>query len=81
MPLPEGHFYHFQLLGLQVYESGICLGEIVEIIESAAHDVYGVQRPDGRRFLLPALKSIVLKVDLDKGRMEVKVPAGLLEAT
>ncbi len=81
MPLPAGHFYHFQVIGLKVYENNVCLGVISEIIESAAHDVYVVKQEDGGQFLFPALKSIVQAVDLPAGRMEVSLPPGLLEAT
>ena len=81
MALPKDRFYHFQLLGLKVFEDGVCLGEIDEIIATAANDVYAVRRPDGGHFLLPALKSVVQQVDLEAGRMDVALPAGLLEAT
>ncbi len=40
-PLPEGEFYVDEMLGFQVKtESGEDFGEIVEIIETPAHNVY-----------------------------------------
>lgn len=80
MPLPEGRFYHFQLIGLHVYERDVLLGELTEIIETAANDVYVVTGDQEKPLLIPALKSIVQTVDVAAGRMDVALPPGLLEA-
>jgi 16S rRNA processing protein RimM len=74
-PLPEGEYYHHQLLGLLVFnETGTLLGKIVEIIETRANDVYVVQPEEGSELLLPALKDVILGVDLNTGRMLVRPP-------
>jgi 16S rRNA processing protein RimM len=70
--LPEGEYYHHQLLGLKVVEeSGRELGFLSEILETGANDVYLVVDPDGNETLLPAIESVILGVDLD--RQEIKV--------
>ena len=79
IPLPEGQFYHFQLLGLKVIENGIELGQISEILERPANDIYLLKNTDGKEILIPALKQVVKRVDLEQGIMEVELPAGLLE--
>lgn len=72
--LPEGEYYHYQLLGLDVVdENGAELGRLAEIHETGANDVYIVRAP-GRELLLPNISSVVLAVDLDAGRMTVRVP-------
>ena len=76
-PLPDGEYYHYQLLGLKVREAGIDIGVISEIMGYRANDIYVVSREDGSELLLPALKSVIKKVDLDNGCMEVEVPEGL----
>ena len=78
--LPKGHYYHFDLIGLKVYEGENCLGELVDIFTTGANDIYTVKPENGgKEILLPALKSVVKKIDLEAGRMEVVVPAGLLD--
>ncbi|HEX6971212.1 MAG TPA: ribosome maturation factor RimM [Limnochordia bacterium] len=80
-PLPPDVYYHFQLVGLSVHTcDGRRLGRIVDILSTGAHDVF-VVRPEtaGRDVLIPALKSVVRRVDVAAGRMEVDPPAGLIE--
>lgn len=73
-PLGEDEYYQFQLLGIEVVdEAGESLGELVEIIETGANDVYVVRGSRGET-LLPALRSVILDVDLERGRMTVRPP-------
>jgi ribosomal 30S subunit maturation factor RimM len=67
---------HFpEILGLQVVdEAGNVLGRVIEILETGANDVYVVQRPDGSELLLPALRSVILAVDLEQQRLVVRPP-------
>jgi len=74
-PLDEDEYYHFEILGLRVVdEEGHDLGTVVEILETGANDVYVVQRPDGSELLLPAIRSVILEVDLEHQRMVVRPP-------
>lgn len=72
---PEGTYYYFQLVGLEVVdEAGSHVGKLKEILETGANNVYGVETPDGKEIYLPAIPSCILKVDLDEGRMTVAMP-------
>ncbi len=73
--LPRDHFYLFEIVGLEVYdlEKGF-LGTITEVIQTAANDVYVIQPPEGKPILIPALKKVVRKVDLEEGKMEIILP-------
>lgn len=79
--LPEGSYYRFELIGLEVRdEEGRSLGWVHDVIETGANDVF-VVRPDGAtRFadelLVPALKQVVLRVDPDEGVMVVRLLPG-----
>lgn len=80
--LPEGEYYHFQLIGLNVYEGERLLGEITEVMQTGANDVYVIKAPEGVKpaeILLPALKDCILGVDLAEGTMSVKIPEGLID--
>ncbi len=75
--LPEGSFYHHQLVGLQVYEREILIGQICEVLETGANDVFVVQETGGSELLLPNIPSVILNVDLDQHRMDVNILEGL----
>jgi len=77
-PLPEGQYYHFQIAGLVVYEKDKRLGVVREVLTNGAHDLYVVDTDSGEEIMIPALKSVVKKIDLTSGRMEVELPAGLI---
>lgn len=77
-PLPEGVFYRWQILGLAVVEAeGEHLGTVTDILETGANDVYIVRGDGPRELLLPAIESVILEVDLQQGRLLVRVPEGL----
>lgn len=76
-PLPEGEYYHFQLLGINVFtEDGEYLGQISEILETGSNDVYVVSgtSPD---LLVPALADVIITTDVNAGSMVVSLPDGL----
>jgi 16S rRNA processing protein RimM len=76
-PLPPGRYYHHQLLGLAVVtDTGEALGELVEILETGANDVYVVRGPAGE-ILLPAIRSVVQIIDLDARQITVHLLDGL----
>jgi 16S rRNA processing protein RimM len=73
--LPEGQFYHHQLLGLKVIdEAGLEIGLLTEIIETGANDVYVATSVEGKETLFPAIESVILGVDLERNEMKVRLP-------
>jgi len=77
-PLPEGHFYRFQIVGMQVYDGGgRHLGEVREVLATGGNDVYVVQGPQGE-ILVPAIDDVVKEVDVGAGRMVVEPMEGML---
>ncbi|WP_294395488.1 ribosome maturation factor RimM [uncultured Sphingomonas sp.] len=53
-PLEEGEYYHSDLIGLPcVSTEGESLGQVVLIDNFGAGDVIEVERPDGKRFMVP----------------------------
>lgn len=71
-PLGDGEYYSFQIIGLSVFnEKGEALGTIKQILKTGANDVYVVQKDDGTEILVPALKKVVTKIDLDNKRMYI----------
>ena len=77
-PLPEGVYYHFQLIGMAAFaEDGEPLGEIAEIIETPGNDVYIIRKEGERDLPIPALAEVVIEVDIPAARMVVRLLPGL----
>lgn len=73
--LPEGIYYHHQLVGLRVIDkaTGREIGTITEILETGADDVYVVGQPDGKELLLPAIESVVAAIDISAKTMTINL--------
>ena len=77
--LKENEYFIADLIGISVEdETGVLLGELEDVIETGANDVYQIRMTDGRELLLPAIRQCVLSVDIEAGRMQVHVLDGLL---
>jgi 16S rRNA processing protein RimM len=79
MPLPEGSFYLYQLIGLRVITvDGKVLGNISNILETGANDVYVVTAENGEpEILLPAIPDVVKSIDVETGHIIVELIGGL----
>lgn len=75
--LPTGRYYYHQIIGLTaVTTEGRKLGPITEIMPGA-NDVWVVKKADGKEILLPVIKQVIKKVDLDAGTVTVELMEGL----
>ena len=70
--LPDGQYYEFQLLGLQVSdEQGEALGTLEEILLTPSHPVF-VVRHAGVERLIPGTQAMIVSMDLDARTMVVR---------
>jgi len=79
-PLPDGYYYHFQLIGMKVYdlEKGY-IGQLTDVMETGANDVYIIKSENYGEVLIPAIKEVIMEVDLNRQTIQVKLLPGLLE--
>lgn len=76
--LPQGEYYHFELLGMRVVdEDGNYLGTLEEVFPTGSNDVY-VIRSEGKEILLPAIDEVIRQVDPQKKTMVVHLLEGLV---
>lgn len=76
--LPEGEYYWEDLIGMTVEtEDGSPLGVLQAIFPTGSNDVYVCEGPRGE-ILLPAIKDVILSVDVKQRRMVVHVIPGLM---
>ncbi|MFZ7126139.1 MAG: ribosome maturation factor RimM [Desulfobacterales bacterium] len=75
--LEEGSYYWYDLIGMDVVDrSGMRIGRLESILQTGSNDVYVVRGKDGE-ILVPALASVVRKVEVANNRMQVDLPDGL----
>ena len=80
--LGENEYYIGDLIGMKVVrqEDSLELGEIVDVLETGANDVYIVQNGDDAKhqILIPAIKDCIKEVRLEENVMVVHLPDGLM---
>ena len=77
-PLPEGSWWDHELVGCSVEtEAGRALGVLTEVIHTAANDVWVAVDPDGAETLIPALKDVLVSVEVTEERIVVREVPGL----
>lgn len=83
--LDKDEYFIADLIGLKV-ETDLqdsagenIFGELTDVIQTGANDVYEILLDDGRGFLLPAIADCVLDVNIKKGVIKIHVLPGLLD--
>lgn len=78
LELPDDQYYVFQMIGLAVYSTeGQWLGKLSDVMEMPANDVYIVRNGE-QEILIPAIKDVIKKIDLENGVMTIELLEGLL---
>ncbi|MED9788606.1 MAG: ribosome maturation factor RimM, partial [Latilactobacillus curvatus] len=79
--LEDDEFYYGDIIGLEVVEEadGTSYGKVSEIIDPGPNDVWVIKRRGRSDLLLPFLKSVVKKIDIEAGKAYVEVPEGLID--
>ena len=77
--LKAGEYYHYEAVGLEVFDlKGDRVGVITRIWSTRGGELYVVQGAT-KEYLIPAVKDIVEKVDFTSGKMIINPPEGLLD--
>lgn len=76
MPLEEGEYYTFDIIGLQVFDmEGSSLGFVTEVLKTGSNDVYvASKKGEAKQLMIPALKTVVKEISLTDGKMVVDMP-------
>lgn len=78
--LPDDEYYHADLIGLEVFDTGgASLGKVKSVQNHGASDLLELHVPGASQtVLLPFTLAVVPTVDLDAGRIIADPPEGLL---
>ncbi|ROR29400.1 16S rRNA processing protein RimM [Mobilisporobacter senegalensis] len=78
--LKKGEYFIFDLIGCNVItDEGQELGELIEVLQTGANDVYVVKTKDGKEILLPYIKECILNVDIEQKQIQAHIMPGLLD--
>ena len=78
--LEKDEYFIADLIGISVTSDDAAFrGQLKDVIETGANDVYVIALEDGRELLLPAIKECVLEVNLEEQKMTIHVLDGLLD--
>ena len=76
--LPENTYFIVDLIDMEVYtEENNLLGKIVDVFPTGSNDVYVVKDDLGKQVLLPAIREVIKKVDVENKKMIVHLIDGL----
>lgn len=79
VPLEEGEYYLYEAVGLSVYtDGGEYLGDVTEILETGANNVFAIHGPQGE-ILLPDTAEVIREIDFDARRVLVHLLPGLIQ--
>ncbi len=78
--LGDDEFYHADLIGLEVLDTGgTVLGVVTAVLNHGAGDLLEIRRAGGSSALVPFTRAVVPTVDLAAGRVIADPPEGLFE--
>ncbi|GAB4418470.1 MAG: ribosome maturation factor RimM [Bacteroidia bacterium] len=78
-PLPDGHFYFFEVIGFRVVDEAQGeLGTVDRFMDGVAQDLL-VMRYQDQEVLIPVTDDFVLRADKAAGIVYTRIPEGLVE--
>lgn len=78
--LAKDEFYHADLIGIEVRDTGgKVLGRVKAVHDHGAGDLLEIARPEGETVLLPFTRAVVPTVDLALRRIVADPPEGLFD--
>jgi 16S rRNA processing protein RimM len=79
--LEDGSYYWVDIIGISVFTAhDEYIGLVESIIPTGSNDVFVVRNPNkahDNETLIPAIESVILKIDLKRKTMRVDLPEGL----
>ena len=72
---PEDLIFAVELIGMDVLSDGKHIGKLTEVLDYPGNKVYVVKGE--HEYMIPAVKAFVLRTDMEKNEMEVRLIEGM----
>ena len=79
--IKEGSYFISELIGCEVFDADnaeLCYGTLTDVSETGANDVWHITQ-EGTEYLIPAIPSVVINVDVAANRVEIKPLRGIFD--
>ena len=73
--IDEEVIFAAELIGMQVYADGVCIGKIKEVLDYPGNSVYVVRGE--HEYMIPAVKQFILSTDVEGNEMQVRLIEGM----
>ena len=79
--LPKGRYFIQDIIGLSVCDAdtGVCYGELTDVLRTGANDVYQVTDTNKKDYLVPAISSVIISTDVEQGKILIRPIRGIFE--
>lgn len=80
--LSEDQFFVQELIGCQVFDADDetkKYGEITEVSQTGANDVWHIKGEDGKEYLIPSIPQVVIEVDVVAEKVLIRPLRGIFE--
>lgn len=79
--LPEGRYFVQDLIGLSAVDAdtGVLYGKVTDVFPTGSNDVYQVTDAAGKNYLVPAIRDVVVRVDLEGEKLELRPMEGIFD--
>lgn len=79
--LPKGTWFVEELMDCDVLDvdSGVKYGKITDISYTGANDVWHITDEQGREFLIPSIKSVVIEVNVAENYVKIRPMKGIFD--
>ncbi len=79
VPLQEGQYYVFDIIGCNVYtDNDVFVGVVKSVLPTGSNDVYVLENGT-KEILIPAIKQVVVSVSIPNKKIIISPLEGLLE--
>lgn len=81
LKLEKGRYLVRDLIGLEVVDAQTkkCYGKLSDVTVTGAKDVYHIKTSEGKELLFPAIPEVIVKTDIQGGKMEIIPLKGLFD--
>ncbi len=79
--LPEGTWFIEELIGCSVYDADTdaFYGVISDVSETGANDVWHIKAENGKEYLIPSIKEVVISVDVADCKIVIRPLKGIFD--
>ena len=77
--LPEDTYLVADIKGLVVKDEDVVYGTVDDVITTGSNDVYIVKAEGRKDILIPAIKDVILEINVKDGYILVNMPKGLID--